>query len=204
MKKIVFILLGLIFISCTQKQEKLPILGNSKVMGNDTIYPKVNDFSFKDQNNTVVSNATFGNKIYVADFIFLSCPTICPKMNVEMKKVYDAYKEEPKVSFLSHTIDPEHDTTQKLKDYSEALNVNDKKWHFVNGNKDSIYSIAENSYFTTAYSDAKEPGGYVHGGGLLLIDQNRYIRGVYDGTNPLETKRLIDDIAILLKEKTAN
>lgn len=200
MNKIILILLGCLTINCSPKQKKLPLLGNPTVNGNDTIYPKISDFSFIDQNNTVITNKTFDNKIYVADFIFLSCPTICPKMNVEMKKVYDAYKDNTEVSFLSHTIDPKNDTTEKLKEYAKALKINDSKWRFVNGNRDSIYSVATKSYFTTAYPDAKEPGGFVHGGGLLLVDKNKHIRGIYDGTDPKETQRLITDIKILLEE----
>lgn len=200
MKKIAVILLGLLVMSCSPKKEKLPFLGNPTVNGNETKYPKVSAFYFLDQNNTVVTNKTFENKIYIADFIFLSCPTICPKMNVEMKKVYDVYKDNTEVSFLSHTIDPKNDTTEKLKEYAKALKIDDSKWRFVNGNRDSIYSIATKSYFTTAYPDAKEPGGFVHGGGLLLVDKNRHIRGVYDGTDPKETKRLINDLQILLQE----
>lgn len=200
MNKIILILLGCLTINCSPKQEKLPILGNPTVNGNDTIYPKISDFSFIDQNNTVITNKNFDNKIYIADFIFLTCPTICPKMNVEMKKVYNAYKNNTEVFFLSHTIDPKNDTTEKLKEYATALKIDDSKWRFVNGNRDSIYSIATKSYFTTAYPDAKEPGGFVHGGGLLLVDKNRHIRGVYDGTDPKETQRLITDIKILLEE----
>ncbi len=83
--------------------------------------------------------------------------------------------------------------------FSQSKGVSDK-WHFVTGNRDSIYSIATNSYFATAYKDSKEPGGYVHSGGFLLVDKNKHIRGVYDGTNPEETKRLISDIKILLNE----
>lgn len=200
MKKITFLFLSCLLISCAPKQEKLPFLGNPIFNGNDTIHPKITNFAFTDQNNTLVTNKTFDDKIYIADFIFLSCPTICPKMNIEMKKVYDAYKDNPKVSFLSHTIDPKNDTTEKLKDYANSLEIDDSKWRFVNGNKDSIYSIATNSYFTTANPDEKEPGGLVHGGGLMLVDKNRHIRGVYDGTNPEETKRLINDIKLLLNE----
>lgn len=200
MKKIILILLGLVTISCSPKQEKLPFLGNPTAGGTDTIYPKILNFSFTDQDNKVVTNKTFDNKIYIADFIFLSCPTICPKMNVEMKKVYDAFKDNTKVSFLSHTIDPKNDTPEKLKDYSKFLKIDNSKWFFVTGNRDSIYSIATKSYFTTAYPDEKEPGGLVHGGGLMLVDKSRHIRGVYDGTDPKETQRLINDITILLKE----
>lgn len=199
MRLFLFFTFSFLAISCSPKQEKLPFLGNSTVVGTDTIYPKIADFSFIDQDSTIVTNSTFQNKIYVADFIFLSCPTICPKMNVELNKVYKEYKSNPEVCFLSHTIDPENDTVLKLKSFTEAMEV-DKNWHFVTGNKDSIYSIATNSYFTTAYPDEKEPGGLVHGGGLMLVDKNRHIRGVYDGTNPEETKRLITDIKLLLNE----
>ncbi|WP_281638200.1 SCO family protein [Flavobacterium marginilacus] len=199
MKKVIFILLTCVLMSCSHKQEKLPFLGNSIVSGNETTYPKIKDFSFIDQDSAIVTNKTFRNKIYVADFIFLSCPTICPKMNTELNLVYTAFKDNPEVGFLSHTIDPERDSIKRLKEYTIAKGLN-KNWHFVTGNKDSIYSIATKSYFATAYKDSKEPGGYVHSGGFLLIDKNRFIRGVYDGTNPQETQRLINDIKILLKE----
>ncbi|GAA4771047.1 MULTISPECIES: SCO family protein [Flavobacterium] len=199
MRKIIWLLFLFITFGCSREPKKLPYLGNPITQGNDTIYPKINDFSFINQDSTIVTNKTFKNKIYVADFIFLSCPTICPKMNVELNKVYEVYKNNPKVNFLSHTIDPERDSIQRLKDYKTSLKLNEN-WHFVTGNKDSIFNIATKSYFTTAYPDVNEPGGLVHGGGLLLIDKNRHIRGVYDGTNPEETKRLINDIKLLLKE----
>ncbi|THF48453.1 SCO family protein [Flavobacterium supellecticarium] len=194
------ILLGLVLLSCTNRQQRLPFLGNPVVKGQDTLYPKIKNFTFIDQDSITVTNKTFDGKIYIADFIFLSCPTICPKMTVEMLAVYHKYQNNPDVAFLSHTIDPEQDTIKRLKAYSENLGITGK-WHFVTGNKENIYKMATESYFMTAYPDAKEPGGYVHSGGLLLIDRNRHIRGVYDGTNPQETKRLIADIALLLKEK---
>jgi protein SCO1/2 len=199
MKKILWILLLCIAVSCNQKHERLPFLGNSIVKGTDTIYPKIGDFSFIDQDSNTITNKTFQNKIYVADFIFLSCPTICPRMHTELTSVYNTYKSNPNILFLSHTIDPENDTVERLKAYTTSKGINEK-WHFVTGNKDSIYSIATKSYFATAYKNAKEPGGYVHSGGFLLVDKNRFIRGVYDGTNPEETKRLIRDIKVLLSE----
>jgi protein SCO1/2 len=199
MKKYIFILLSCLIISCSHQQEKLPFLGNPIVTGNDTIYPKIQDFSFINQDSSIVTNKTFKNKIYVADFIFLSCPTICPKMNTELNLVYTVFKDNPEIGFLSHTIDPERDSIKRLKEYTIANGFN-KNWHFVTGNRDSIYSIATKSYFSTAYKDSKEPGGYVHSGGFLLVDKNRFIRGVYDGTNPQETQRLINDIKTLLKE----
>ncbi len=199
MNKIALVLLAILLVNCSPKQTKLPFLGAPVVSEKDTIYPKIHDFSFTDQDGLEVTNATFKNKVYVADFIFLSCPTICPKMNFELKKVYDVYKNNPSINFLSHTLDPDRDTTKKLKDYKNALGVN-KNWFFVTGNKDSIFNIASKSYFTTAYPDSKAPGGLVHSGAFLLIDKSKCIRGVYDGTNAQETNRLIKDINVLLNE----
>lgn len=199
MKNIIWLLFLSITFGCSQKQEKLPFLGNPIIKGNDTIYPTIMDFSFINQDSVIITNKTFENKIYIADFIFLSCPTICPKMNSELNKVYEVYKNNPKVNYLSHTIDPERDSIARLKDFKTSLGLNEN-WHFVTGNKDSIFTIATKSYFTTAYPDEKEPGGLVHGGGFLLVDKHKHIRGVYDGTNPEETKRLISDIKILLDE----
>lgn len=199
MKKIIWLLFLLITFGCSQKPDRLPYLGNPIIKVNDTIYPTIMDFSFINQDSVVITNKTFESKIYIADFIFLSCPTICPKMNFELNKVYEVYKNNPKVNYLSHTIDPERDSISRLKDFKSSLSLNEN-WHFVTGNKDSIFNIATKSYFTTAYPDENEPGGLVHGGGFLLVDKNKHIRGVYDGTNPEETKRLINDIKILLDE----
>lgn len=199
---IIILLLAVLYAGCSKTKEKLPILGNPIADGSRISYPKIQDFSFIDQDSLTVTNETFAGKIYIADFIFLSCPTICPKMNTELKKVYKVYKDNPEVSFLSHTIDPEHDTVEHLKAYADNSDIK-KNWHFVTGNKDSIHAIATKSYFATAYPDAKEPGGFVHSGGFLLVDKNRHIRGVYDGTNPQETKRLIADLKNLLEESSS-
>jgi len=191
----------LILSGCSDEEKKLPYLGKTHFENGKAVYPVIADFSFLDQDGRVVTNSTFKNKIYVADFFFTSCPTICPRMAVEMKKTYQAYADDTRVSFLSHTIDPEHDTREKLKQYAEHLEVDGNKWLFVTGKKEEIYSIAVNSYFSAAFADSSAPGGYVHSGGLLLIDTNRHIRGVYDGTDPVETERLTSDIAVLLKEE---
>ncbi|MBZ4190544.1 SCO family protein [Niabella beijingensis] len=179
----------------------MPYLGNPELNGKDSVYPTIADFSFIDQDSQVVTNKTFQNKAYVADFIFLSCPTICPIMTKEMKHVYDAFAQDDRVAFLSHTIDPERDTVGRLKKYAAALGVNTAKWHFVTGNQDSIMNIAAHSYFSAAHPDSADASNFIHSGGLLLIDKNRYIRGVYDGSDPEETKQLIADIKTLLKEQ---
>lgn len=191
----------LTLLGCTSKNNRLPILGNQTIVGNDTVYPTIQSFNFINQDSIEVTEKIFDGKIYIADFIFLNCPTICPKMTNEMAKIYEAYKSNPNILFISHTIDPEHDSIPRLKSYAENLGVDSKKWFFVTGNKDKIYLLAEESYFATAYSDSTAPGGYVHSGGLLLVDKNKHIRGVYDGTDPKETDRLKADIKKLLNEQ---
>ncbi len=188
-------------VGCSNRDKKLPIIGHPIVAGNDTVYSAIKPFSFLSQDSAVVTPKTFDHKIYVADFIFLFCKSICPIMTNEMKKVYDTYRTNPNVFFLSHTIDPENDTIPRLKEFAENLGVDGHKWFFVTGEKDSIYSAAANSYFATAYPDESSPGNFIHSGGLLLVDIHKHIRGVYDGTNPKETDRLIADMKILLHEQ---
>lgn len=176
-------------------------MGNPIISESDTAYPKISDFALKNQDGQIITNQSFANKIYVADFIFLSCPSICPKMTKEMYNAYKAFANNENVLFLSHSIDPQNDSIPRLKAYADNLGVSSSKWHFVTGNQDTIINLAEHSYFSTAYPDSTAPGGFTHSGGLLLIDQNRHIRGVYNGTNPSETQRLIKDIETLLKEE---
>lgn len=191
----------LLMFGCISKNNRLPILGNPTIVGKDTVYPAIPAFKFINQDGLEVTEKTFEDKIYIADFIFLSCPTICPKMTKEMAKVYESYKSNPNILFISHTIDPINDSIPRLKSYSHNLGVDSKKWFFVTGDKERIYSLAEESYYATAYSDSTALGGYVHSGGLLLVDKNKHIRGVYDGTDQSETKRLISDIENLLNEQ---
>lgn len=192
-----FIIMCYILASCSEG--KLPVLGKSA--STDDKAPTIPVFTFVNQDKIKVTQQTFNDKIYVADFIFLSCATICPKMNMEMLKTYKAFENDNRVLFLSHTIDPEHDSIPRLKAFAENLGVSSKKWHFVTGNADSIFSIAEKNYFTSAYPDSTDKRNFIHGGGLLLVDKNKHIRGVYDGTDAIETERLIRDIKLLLKEQ---
>ena len=196
-----YITICFILFACRQPTGQLPVLGNPTISGKDTVYPTIADFSLTNQDGQTVTNKTFGGKIYVADFIFLSCPTICPKMTKEMYNAYLPFVHDERVAFISHTIDPEYDTIPRLKAYASNLGVTTKNWHFLTGNQDSIMNLAQHSYFSTAYPDSTSPGGFTHSGGLLLVDKNRHIRGVYNGTKPKETQRLINDIRMLLKEQ---
>lgn len=192
---------GWILTSCSSQEEKLPIFGQREVNGTDTIYHTIAPFSFVDQDSTVITNDTYKDKIYVADFFFTTCRTICPIMKTQMLRVYEATQEMPDVALLSHTIDPEYDTVELLHDFAERLGVESKRWHFVTGVKDSIYKIAQTSYFATAMEDKTEPDGFIHSGAFLLIDKQRRIRGKYDGTKEEDVNRLIADIKRLRREE---
>ncbi len=200
------ILAGFGLGGCIQKKEeatKLPIFGEREVNNGDTVYHTIDTFAFVDQDSALVTNETFAGKIYVADFFFTSCRTICPIMKTQMLRVYDSIQNDPDVLLLSHTIDPEYDTVGLLHDYAERLGVKRDRWHFVTGNKDDIYKIAQTSYFATAMEDKAEPDGFIHSGAFLLIDKQRRIRGKYDGTKEEDVNRLLRDIRTLERETAA-
>ena len=166
---------------------------------NDTVTATIPAFSFIDQNGKTVDTNTIKGKIYVVDFFFTHCPSICPRMKAEMHKVYEKYKDND-VLILSHSIDPERDSLPVLKNYADRLNINSDKWRFLTGNKDSIYSIADR-YLAYAKEDKDAPGGFIHDGNFILIDKQRRVRGYYDGTTDDGTQKLMDDIDNLLHEK---
>ncbi|WP_114790930.1 SCO family protein [Niabella yanshanensis] len=201
MKRVFFFGCMIMLVLCSCGNGGLPILGEATMVDGKPVYPRIADFDFINQDGHHISNASFKDQVYVADFIFLSCPTICPVMTRALKKVYDGYQADDRVSFISHTIDPERDTVPRLKAYAEALGVSAPKWNFVTGNQDSIMNLAEKSYYLAANADSTAPGGLVHGGGFLLIDKNRNIRGVYNSLEPKETDRLTADIKRLLREQ---
>jgi protein SCO1/2 len=192
---------GCWLMACTEKKEPpLPIFGEREVQGTDTVYHTIAKFAFVDQDSAIVTNETFKGKIYVTDFFFTSCRTICPIMKTQMLRVYDSIQNDNDVLLLSHSIDPEFDTVALLHDFAERLGVDSHKWHFVTGVKDSIYSIAQTSYFATALEDKAEPDGFIHSGAFLLIDKDQRIRGKYDGTKEEDVNRLLREIERLKKE----
>lgn len=203
MKKLVPILLLVLVGACAPNasEDRLPFLGNTIYEENDTIYHTIQDFQLVDQDSSIVTNETFANQVYVADFFFTSCPTICPKMKAQMLRVYERFEENAEVAILSHTIDPSYDTVALLSDYANRLGVTSNKWKFVTGDQDYIYDLAEQSYVSVVDEDEGAPGGFVHSGAFLLIDKQRRIRGFYDGTVSEQVDVLMSDIEKLLKEK---
>jgi protein SCO1 len=196
--------------SCQPMDNKeLPILGHRHAeertidgqLKTDTVYHKIADFSFINQDEQVLTNETVKAKVYVADFFLTSCPTICPVMKSEMLRVYEKFGQEPDFKILSHSIDPTYDTVALLKDYSVRLGVEDATtWHFLTGDPEKIFEIGQTSYLTTAMEDKDEPGGFLHSGAFVLVDQEGRIRGIYDGTKSDQVDKLMKDIPKLLKK----
>lgn len=200
------LLAAALLLACEDR--KLPYLGEPETITRtvagksirEKSYPSIPAFSFTNQDNRPVTELDFKDKIYIADFFFTTCPTICPVMKKNMLKVYDEVKDNPTVRILSHTIDPEHDTPAVLKTYANDLGVRNATWQFVTGDRRKIYEIGQKHYLITAAEDAKSPGGFLHSGHFVLLDKDRHIRGMYDGTTDEGTYELIRDIRTLLKE----
>ncbi len=202
-RKNLFIFLSILFflIACQEETKRLPFLGQTRITeNNDTIYHTIPDFRFIDQDSQIVTKKFFKDQVTLVDFFFTTCPTICPKMKVNMHTIYKHFEKNPHVGILSHSIDPEHDSVAVLRDYANALEVNSKKWKFVTGNRDSIYTIAEKFYMVAVQKDSTAPGGYIHGGYFVLIDPQGRIRGVYDGTDSTQTQKIIEGVNTLLDE----
>lgn len=175
------------------------IPGRSKQL--DTIHT-IASFSFTDQNGNTITDNTVADKIYVADFFFTACPGICPKLTKSLKMVQDAFVNDDDIILLSHSVTPDKDVPAVLKKYAVNYEVNDKRWHLLTGNKDSIYNIARKSYFADEdLGMQKKSSDFLHTENILLIDRHRHIRGVYKGTSPAEMNNLIADIKILKEER---
>lgn len=183
----------------SEEEKPLPKLGNWHMEGQDTVYHKIADFEFINQLGDTISSKTVEGKVYVADFFFTTCPTICPIMKKEMLRVYEKFDSNPDFLILSHSIDPTYDTEEVLLDYSQKLGIeNASTWNFLTGDQEKIFEIGQTSYLTTAMADQAEPGGFLHSGAFILVDQQGHIRGVYDGTKADQVDRLINDIPKLL------
>lgn len=181
-------LLALIPGCSPEPKEPLPIIGTIDV-----------PYTFTDQDGVAVSSSLFANKVYVADFFFTSCPTICPLMKSQMLRVYESFTAQDNLLLLSHTIDPEHDTVEVLHDYAERLEISAARWHMVTGPKNEIYDTAKR-YMLAAMEDKQAPGGFIHSGSFCLVDQSGRIRGYYRGTEEESVDKLIVDIKRLLNE----
>jgi protein SCO1/2 len=174
----------------------------------------IDDFSFINQDNDTITKDSLLGSIYVANFFFTSCPTICPTMTRNMSYLQDKLSVYPNIRFLSHTVDPDNDTPEKLVNYVDLMqqkniSIDLSNWDFVTGDKDKLYESAAN-YFVNASVDSLAPGGFLHSEYFILIDKQGRVRsgidingnvvGAYDGTNEVQMKDLINDINVLMAE----
>ena len=166
-----------------------------------TNFHQIPIFQLTNQNGVVVTEKTFEQKIYVADFFFTSCPGICPKMTANMGILQEVFLEDPDVLLLSHSVTPEYDSVSVLKNYAETKEVIDDKWHLVTGERDHIYDLGRNAYFVEEdLGLEKDPDDFLHTENFVLVDKNRHIRGIYNGLNKTALQQLIADVKTLQKE----
>ncbi len=157
---------------------------------------QVKDFSFINQGGAEITAQAFDGKIYVANFFFVHCSGICPTMRTNLAKIQQAFLEDDEVLLLSHTVQPETDTVPVLQHYATVNDVVPGKWHLVTGTREAIYTLARDSYFADLEADLAEDG-FLHTENFILVDKDRRIRGVYNGTLAFDVQRLIEDIAVL-------
>jgi protein SCO1/2 len=182
----------------------LPIFGEksyeAKNGKTDTAYHTIQNFSFINQDGKTVTEKDFDGSVYVTDFFFTTCHSICPIMSTQMERVSNKFKNNSEVKFLSHTVDPEIDTVEQLKSYAIKHNADSKQWMFVTGDKKELYAIARAGYLLNAEQGDGGPDDFIHTQNFALIDKEKRIRGFYDGTDSSEINQLIKDIDLLLKE----
>ncbi|WP_428331460.1 SCO family protein [Mucilaginibacter sp.] len=166
----------------------------------DTVYQTIPAFKYINQYGDSISSKNTDGKIYVADFFFTSCPSICPVMQRNMLTVYNTFKANNDVKILSFSIDPKYDSVKVLKKYADKLGIEGNMWWLLQGKKDDTYKLAEKSYLVAVNQDSTVPGGYVHQGYFVLIDKQKRIRGSYDGTSPQQVAQLVEDIKTLQTE----
>lgn len=202
------LLLGWTF-SVVQAAERLPYYNSAEFtpnwLNNDDSklanFHQIPDFNFVDQNGNEVSERTFEGKVYVAGFFFSTCPGICPAIRSKLIKVQEEYLENDNVKILQHSIRPTTDTVETLNKYAEVNGIVSSKWHLATGDKNAIYSLAKSAYFASDdLGNIQKTNDFLHTESLLLIDENRHIRGIYNGLNSASVDYLIADIETLLQE----
>lgn len=189
--------------------KKIVSLEKDGEMVNDTLHYVIPDFEFINQEDTTLSSDEMRGKVYVANFFFSSCPTICPAMNYNLKQVQDRFLGYEDIYFLSFTVDPEYDTPAVLKEYEEKIGAVNGRWHFLTGDKQELYKTARD-FFVNAMEDSTAAGGFLHSEYLVIVDWEGRIRSrrdeqgnlkaVYNGTSPDEVNKLKDDVKVLIAE----
>lgn len=183
--------------------DRLSIKGPVTIVNGEEQYHTIADFSFVDQLGDTLTQADLQGKIYVANYFFVACPTICPTMSTNLKLVHEKYGHDSRLQLLSHTVDPVRDSVSVLYNYAQRYGADATQWHFLTGKKEALYLMARNSYQVTALDGDGGPTDFIHSELFVLVDQDKHIRGTYDGTDDDDIADLMDDIALLLAELPA-
>lgn len=192
---------GLLLASCSEKAP-LPIHGPKEFIegiDKDTVYHAIPFWSFENQNGDRIGSEFYQGKVYIADFFFSHCPSICPQMLESLKVVQEELKGFD-IEIVSYTVDPKNDNVERLKWYADNNEINTSNWNFVTGNQQEIYKLGVNGYFLPNQEDALAPGGFLHSEKIVLLDKKSRIRGWYDGTEEEEVRKLIEDTKTLINE----
>jgi len=197
-----FLFRGLLNYKSNKASKILPYYGNKDLASNgkDTIYHYVPDFKFINQEGKTITQKNLDGSVYVADYFFTTCQSICPIMSNEMELLAKHFEGNSQVKFISHTVNPENDSVPVLADYAKAHHANPNQWYLVTGDKKQLYELARKGYFLNTEDGDGGPNDFIHTQNFALVDKYKHIRGFYDGTNHKEMENLIEDIEILLKE----
>ena len=220
MKRILFLVIfsfiGIVVIYINNRpapeKETLPII-NPAELNEEMVDPelqrlglghRIGNFSFLDQNGKTVTQDDVKGKVFVAEYFFTTCGTICPKMNQQMQRVHAKFKQDNRFRILSFTVDPDTDTVAQLKRYADGHGATAGRWIFLTGKKEELYQLARKSFFVLKPAEAINQGDvgsdFIHTNNFVLVDQKMRIRGYYDGTSAKDVTKLIHDIGLLLEE----
>ena len=191
-----------------KKQQRLQVFQpadiNPKLVDEDMQHTakahRIADFELTDQTGKLVTNQDFKDKIYVADFFFTTCPSICPKMSANLNELAEFYMNDDDIMFLSHSVTPQIDSVEVLAAYGEKYGADPNKWKLVTGSKKHIYELARRSYFAVTTEGDGGEDDFIHTENFILVDKERKIRGFYDGTSKEDMEKLKSDITILRYE----
>lgn len=201
------------YFTSKEKKKPLPII-NPVDLNQEMVDPEllrkgyghtIGDFSFTNQEGKTITQKEIENKIFVVEYFFTNCATICPKMNIQMQRLSQYYKNNDGIKILSFTVNPEVDTVEQMKRYADAHKSDPNQWHFLTGSKKDLYKLARTSFFVLKPAEAQNLGDagndFIHTNNFVLVDRKKRIRGYYDGTSIKEVTQLISDIEQLLEER---
>ena len=206
---LVLLVSWIVIASCTEQKKVrvLPIVGNYDVEYDtidgkevaDTIYPKIPNFTYLNQDSIQITSSAMKGKVWIADFFFTSCPSICPKMTSQMKRLSILTKDlEKHIQFISFSINPSYDGPSKLRAYRKHYGITAKNWQFLTGNEEATHALGVDYFQVFANKDIESAGGYAHSPAFVLVDKEGYVRGVYIGTDTKQVDLLHKDVRKLL------